>query len=288
MNENEMYLLRLKRNCNIFNNYFAVYDDIMMDVEKEQVFCRNLSSLLKRAIFPTQKILGDNMIEMENVYKKYPNGVVAANGISVQIKQGEFVYVVGPSGAGKSTFIKMMYREEVPTKGSIMINGINLAKMKESRVPYLRRQIGVVFQDFKLLPTLTVFENIAFAMEVIEEHPAQIKKRVMETLDLVGLKHKARMLPTELSGGEQQRVSIARSIVNSPKVMIADEPTGNLDPETSWDIMNIFDEINRRGTTVVMATHNKDIVNRIKHRVIAIESGTISRDEQRGDYGYEI
>ena len=235
----------MKRNCNIFNSYFAVYDDIMMDVEKEQVFCRNLSSLLKRAIFPTQKILGDNMIEMENVYKKYPNGVVAANGISVQIKQGEFVYVVGPSGAGKSTFIKMMYREEVPTKGSIMINGINLAKMKESRVPYLRRQIGVVFQDFKLLPTLTVFENIAFAMEVIEEHPAQIKKRVMETLDLVGLKHKARMLPTELSGGEQQRVSIARSIVNSPKVMIADEPTGNLDPETSWDIMNIFDEINR-------------------------------------------
>ncbi len=260
----------------------------MMDVEKERVFCRNLSSLLKRAIFPTQKILGDNMIEMENVYKKYPNGVVAANGISVQIKQGEFVYVVGPSGAGKSTFIKMMYREEVPTKGSIIIDGINLAKMKESRVPYLRRQIGVVFQDYKLLPTLTVFENIAFAMEVIEEHPAQIKKRVMETLDLVGLKHKARMLPTELSGGEQQRVSIARSIVNSPKVMIADEPTGNLDPETSWDIMNIFDEINRRGTTVVMATHNKDIVNRIKHRVIAIESGTISRDEQRGDYGYEI
>ena len=278
----------MKRNCNIFNNNFAVYDDIMMDVEKERVFCRNLSSLLKRAIFPTQKILGDNMIEMENVYKKYPNGVVAANGISVQIKQGEFVYVVGPSGAGKSTFIKMMYREEVPTKGNIMINGVNLAKLKESRVPYLRRQIGVVFQDYKLLPTLTVFENIAFAMEVIEEHPAQIKKRVMETLDLVGLKHKARMLPTELSGGEQQRVSIARSIVNSPKVVIADEPTGNLDPETSWDIMNIFDEINRRGTTVVMATHNKDIVNRIKHRVIAIESGTISRDEQRGDYGYEI
>ena len=278
----------MKRNCNIFNNNFAVYDDIMMDVEKERVFCRNLSSLLKRALGPPPKILGDNMIEMENVYKKYPNGVVAANGISVQIKQGEFVYVVGPSGAGKSTFIKMMYREEVPTKGSIIIDGINLAKIKESRVPYLRRQIGVVFQDYKLLPTLTVFENIAFAMEVIEEQPDRIKKHVMETLDLVGLKHKARMLPTELSGGEQQRVSIARSIVNSPKVVIADEPTGNLDPETSWEIMNLFDEINRRGTTVVMATHNKDIVNRIKHRVIAIESGTISRDEQRGDYGYEI
>ncbi|WP_338453354.1 cell division ATP-binding protein FtsE [Niallia oryzisoli] len=227
------------------------------------------------------------MIEMEEVFKKYPNGVVAANGISVSIKQGEFVYVVGPSGAGKSTFIKMMYREEVPTKGTIMINGLNLAKLKPSKVPHLRRQIGVVFQDFKLLQTLTVYENVAFAMEVIEEHPDDIKKRVMEVLNLVGLKHKARMLPSELSGGEQQRVSIARSIVNNPKVVIADEPTGNLDPDTSWEIMKIFEEINRSGTTVVMATHNRDIVNSIKHRVIAIESGMITRDEQRGDYGYE-
>lgn len=227
------------------------------------------------------------MIEMEDVYKKYPNGVVAANGISVHIKQGEFVYVVGPSGAGKSTFIKMMYREEKPSKGTIMINGVNLAKLKESKVPLFRRNLGVVFQDFKLLPTLTVYENVAFALEVIEESPKNIKKRVMETLDLVNLKHKARMLPTELSGGEQQRVSIARSIVNSPKVMIADEPTGNLDPETSWDIMRIFEEINTRGTTIVMATHNKEIVNTIRHRVIAIENGQIIRDEQRGDYGYE-
>lgn len=227
------------------------------------------------------------MIEMDQVYKKYPNGVVAANGISVKIEQGEFVYVVGPSGAGKSTFIKMMYREEKPTKGTIMINGINLGKLKESKVPLLRRQLGVVFQDFKLLPTLTVYENVAFALEVIEEHPRYIKKRVMETLDLVKLKHKARMLPTELSGGEQQRVSIARSIVNSPKVVIADEPTGNLDPETSWEIMKIFEEINTRGTTIVMATHNRDIVNNIRHRVIAIENGQIIRDEQRGDYGYE-
>lgn len=227
------------------------------------------------------------MIEMQDVYKKYPNGVVATNGISVLIKQGEFVYVVGPSGAGKTTFIKMMYCEEVPTKGNIMINGVNLAKIKPNKIPFLRRQIGVVFQDFKLLPTLTIFENVAFAMEVIEEHPDNIKKRVMEVLDLVGLKHKARMVPNELSGEEQQRVSIARSIVNSPKIVIADEPTGNLDPDTSWDIMKIFEEINSRGTTVVMATHNKDIVNSIKHRVIAIESGTIARDEQRGDYGYE-
>jgi len=227
------------------------------------------------------------MIEMEEVYKKYPNGIVAANGISVSIKQGEFVYVVGPSGAGKSTFIKMMYREEMPTKGTIMINGVNLEKLKPNKVPMLRRQIGVVFQDFKLLPTLTIFENVAFAMEVIEEHPDHIKKRVMEVLALVGLKQKARMLPSELSGGEQQRVSIARSIVNNPKVVIADEPTGNLDPETSWEIMKIFEEINRNGTTLVMATHNREIVNAIKHRVIAIESGMITRDEQRGDYGYE-
>ncbi|MBW3110838.1 cell division ATP-binding protein FtsE [Bacillus sp. AFS015802] len=227
------------------------------------------------------------MIEMKDVYKQYSNGVMAANGFNVHIKQGEFVYVVGPSGAGKSTFIKMMYREERPSKGDIIVNGINLAKLKNSRVPYLRRNVGVVFQDFKLLPSLTIYENIAFALEVIEEHPKQIKKRVMEVLDLVGLKHKARMLPNELSGGEQQRVSIARSIVNTPKLVIADEPTGNLDPETSWDIMNIFEEISNRGTTVIMATHNREIVNTIKHRVIAIENGRIVRDEQRGDYGYE-
>lgn len=224
---------------------------------------------------------------MKDVYKQYSNGVMAANGFNVHIKQGEFVYVVGPSGAGKSTFIKMMYREEKPSKGDIIVNGINLAKLKNSRVPYLRRNVGVVFQDFKLLPTLTIYENIAFALEVIEEHPKQIKKRVMEVLDLVGLKHKARMLPNELSGGEQQRVSIARSIVNTPKLVIADEPTGNLDPETSWDIMNILEDISNRGTTVIMATHNREIVNTIKHRVIAIENGRIVRDEQRGDYGYE-
>ncbi|ALC88800.1 cell division protein FtsE [Bacillus sp. FJAT-18017] len=227
------------------------------------------------------------MIEMQSVYKKYPNGVTAVNGIDIRIGAGEFVYVVGPSGAGKSTFIKMMYREEVPTSGTILINGINIAKLKQKKVPIFRRNLGVVFQDYKLLPMKTVYENVSFALEVIEEQPKVIKKRVMEVLDLVGLKHKARMLPTELSGGEQQRVSIARSIVNSPKVVIADEPTGNLDPETSWEIMRIFDEINTRGTTIVMATHNREIVNTIKHRVIAIEDGRIVRDEQRGDYGYE-
>ncbi|KMY51815.1 cell division ATP-binding protein FtsE [Peribacillus loiseleuriae] len=227
------------------------------------------------------------MIEMTDVYKTYSNGVVAINGINVKIKTGEFVYVVGPSGAGKSTFIKMMYREESPTNGNIIVDGVSLPKIRNTKVPLFRRNIGVVFQDFKLLPTLTVYENVAFAMEVIEKTPEEIKKRVMEVLELVGLKHKVRMLPTELSGGEQQRVSIARSIVNSPKVVIADEPTGNLDPETSWEIMNIFDEINKSGTTIVMATHNKDIVNNMKHRVIAIESGKIARDDLRGEYGYE-
>lgn len=224
---------------------------------------------------------------MKDVYKKYPNGVTAANGINVYIGAGEFVYVVGPSGAGKSTFIKMMYREERATTGTITVNGINLTNLKNKHVPLFRRNIGVVFQDFKLLNSMSVYDNVAFAMEVIEEQQNVIRKRVLETLDLVGLKHKARMLPTELSGGEQQRVSIARSIVNSPKVVIADEPTGNLDPDTSWGIMKIFEEINLRGTTIVMATHNKDIVNSIKHRVIAIEGGKIARDQQKGEYGYE-
>lgn len=227
------------------------------------------------------------MIVMENVYKKYPNGVVAVNGIDVEIEQGEFVYVVGQSGAGKSTFIKMMYREEKPTEGKIIVNGVDITKLKNSKVPLFRRNIGVVFQDFKLLPKLTVYENVAFALEVIEESPRIIKKRVMSVLDLVNLKHKARMFPTELSGGEQQRVSIARAIVNSPNLVIADEPTGNLDPENSWEIMRVFEEINARGTTIIMATHNKQIVNEIKHRVIAIDAGTIVRDEQRGEYGYE-
>ncbi len=222
---------------------------------------------------------------MKDVYKTYPNGVLAVNGINVKINQGEFVYVVGPSGAGKSTFIKMMYREEKPSKGSIVINGVTLEQLKEKDVPYFRRKIGVVFQDFKLLPKLTVYENVAFALEVIGENPKNIKKRVLDVLDLVQLKHKARFFPDELSGGEQQRVSIARSIVNNPNLVIADEPTGNLDPDTSWEIMRILEEINHRGTTILMATHNKEIVNTIRKRVIAIEDGKIVRDEARGEYG---
>ena len=228
------------------------------------------------------------MIVMKNVYKKYPNGVVASNGLNIEIKRGEFVFVVGPSGAGKSTFIKMMYREEVPTSGDIIIDGVNLATIKRKHVPQLRRKIGVVFQDFKLLPKLTVYENIAFALEVIEETPINIRVKVKEVLELVGLSQKARMFPNELSGGEQQRVSIARSIVNSQQVVIADEPTGNLDPETSWDIMKVLERINSRGTTIIMATHNKEVVNTMKHRVIAVDDGLITRDEYGGVYGNEI
>lgn len=228
------------------------------------------------------------MIVMKDVHKTYSNGVTALSEINTEINKGEFVYIVGPSGAGKSTFVKLLYREITPTKGTLYIDDVNVNNLQDKEIPYLRRKIGVIFQDFRLLPRLTVYENVAFALEVIEESPRIIRKNVMEVLDLVGLRHKARFIPSELSGGEQQRVSIARAIVNRPKLVIADEPTGNLDPETSWEIMDIFDEINLRGTTILMATHSKEIVNTLKKRVIAIENGVIVRDEYRGDYGYEI
>ncbi|REJ10179.1 MULTISPECIES: cell division ATP-binding protein FtsE [Halobacillus] len=228
------------------------------------------------------------MINMQGVYKTYPNGVTALNGLDIRIDQGEFVYVVGPSGAGKSTFTKLIYREEKPTTGTVLVNDMDTSTMKQRRIPMLRRQIGVVYQDFRLLPTLTVYENVAFALEVIEENPQNIRRRVMDVLDQVRLKNKARFLPDELSGGEQQRVSIARAIVNHPKVLIADEPTGNLDPETSWEIMHILEEINTAGTTVLMATHSQEIVNTIRKRVIAIEDGMVVRDQSNGEYGYEM
>jgi cell division transport system ATP-binding protein len=227
------------------------------------------------------------MIEMQGVYKTYPNGVLALNGIDIKINQGEFVYLVGPSGAGKSSFIKMLYREIKPDKGAVTINNKDVTKLKQKNIPFLRRSLGVVFQDFKLLSKLTVYENVAFALEVTEEPKRNIKRRVLDILDLVKLKHKARFYPNELSGGEQQRVAIARSIINHPNLLIVDEPTGNLDPDTSWEVMNILKEINSRGTTVIMATHNKEIVDTIKKRVVVIESGKIVRDEQGGGYDYE-
>ncbi|HFI0934124.1 TPA: cell division ATP-binding protein FtsE [Streptococcus suis] len=224
---------------------------------------------------------------MTDVTKKYSNGTTALRGVSINVDAGEFAYIVGPSGAGKSTFIKLLYREEKLDKGSLTVGNFNLAKIKKKDVPLLRRSVGVVFQDYKLLPKKTVYENIAYAMEVIGEKPRNIKKRVMEVLDLVGLKHKIRTFPNELSGGEQQRIAIARAIVNNPKVLIADEPTGNLDPENSWEIMSLLERINLQGTTVLMATHNSQIVNTLRHRVIAIEDGRVVRDEAEGDYGYD-
>lgn len=227
------------------------------------------------------------MIEMQDLWKTYPGGTNALKGITLKIDRNDFVYIVGPSGAGKSTFMKMIYREERPTKGQIFVNGVNLVSLKQRKIPYLRRHIGVIFQDFRLLPKLTVFENISFAMEVIESPKRLIKRRTLEVLELVNLKEKVNSLPHQLSGGEQQRIAIARAIVNNPTVIIADEPTGNLDPDTSWGIMRLLEEINYRGTTIVMATHNKEMVNTFRKRVIAIEKGAIARDELRGEYGYE-
>lgn len=224
---------------------------------------------------------------MSNVSKIYENGVPALKNVNIDIEKGEFVFVVGPSGAGKSTFIKMILREVLPTTGELMINGRNLVTMKETEVPYLRRGLGIVFQDYRLLPNKTVYENVAFAMQVIEAPRREMQKRVNSVLDLVGLKEKIKSLPSQLSGGEQQRIAIARAIVNSPMVVIADEPTGNLDPETSWDIMEIFKRINKSGTTILMATHDKTIVDTMKKRVVAIENGSIIRDEMKGAYGYE-
>lgn len=227
------------------------------------------------------------IIEMKDVSKKYGNGTTALRNVSVNVEAGEFAYIVGPSGAGKSTFIKLLYREEKIDKGTLKVGNYYLGKIKKKEIPLLRRSVGVVFQDYKLLPRKTVFENIAYAMEVIGEKPRNIKKRVMEVLDLVGLKHKIRSFPNELSGGEQQRIAIARAIANNPKVLIADEPTGNLDPENSWEIMNLLERINLQGTTILMATHNSQIVNTLRHRVIAIEDGRVVRDEAEGEYGYD-
>ena len=224
------------------------------------------------------------LIRIDNVQKTYKNGVVALYDFNLSIKKGEFVFVIGPSGSGKSTLIKMLYREEKPDKGSIMIGGIDVAKLKNRKVYILRRKIGVVFQDFKLLQKLTVFENVAFVLELFGYDKTEIQKRVLEVLDLVGLKNKVRQYPDQLSGGEQQRVVIARAITNNPKLLICDEPTGNLDPDTSMEIMKVLENINNLGTTIIMATHDRDIVNRMGKRVIVIESGRLKRDFEKGTY----
>lgn len=229
-----------------------------------------------------------DLIRVTDVQKTYKNGVVALYDFSVTISKGEFVFVIGASGSGKSTFIKMLYREEKPDKGEIFIGGINVAKLKNRKVYKLRRKLGVVFQDFKLLPKLTVYENVAYALEVFALDKKIIHNQVMKVLNLVGLKGKLRQYPDQLSGGEQQRVALARALVNNPSMLIADEPTGNLDPETAWDIMMLLEDINRRGTTVVVATHARDIVDKMKKRVIQIEEGNIVRDDRRSGYSGEI
>ena len=227
------------------------------------------------------------MIHMRNICKQYDTGTVALDHVNVDIKKGEFVFIVGASGAGKSTFIKMLFREELPTSGKLMVNGHDVVHMEHREVPYLRRELGVIFQDYRLLPDKTVFENVAFAMQVIEAPRRLMQRSVNSVLDVVGLRDKYKCFPSQLSGGEQQRVAIARAIVNDPAIVIADEPTGNLDPDTSWDIMDIFKRINKAGTTIVMATHDRAIVDTMKKRVIAIENGQIVRDQLRGGYGYE-
>jgi len=228
------------------------------------------------------------MIELINVSKKYSNGIIALNNINLKIEKGEFVFIVGSTGAGKSTLIKLLLKEEEPTSGTIKIGNKDLSKLTRREVPYLRRSIGVVFQDFRLLPNKTVYENVAFAMEVIGCSEKEIRKQVPLVLSMVGLSEKAKYFPHQLSGGEQQRVSIARAIVNGPPVLIADEPTGNLDPDTSWGLMELFNEINLKGTTILMATHAKDIVDRMKKRVIALDRGVLVKDQARGVYSYEI
>ena len=228
------------------------------------------------------------MIEFRNVKKKYDTGIDAVKNANFRIDKGEFCFLVGASGSGKSTLIKLILKEEEPTSGNIIINGKDTTFLKQSRISYLRRSMGVVFQDFRLLPDKTVYDNVAYAMYIVRATPRHIRRQVPMVLSLVGLSGKAKMYPNELSGGEQQRVALARALVNNPSMLIADEPTGNLDPDTAWEIMNLLEDINLRGTTVVVATHAKDIVDRMQKRVIQIEKGEIIRDDKKGGYESEI
>lgn len=222
------------------------------------------------------------MIEFKNVSKIYETGTEAVHNATFSIEKGEFAFLVGTSGSGKSTLIKLILKEEEPTRGNLIINGKDTTFLKPKRVPFLRRSMGVVFQDFRLLPDKTVYENVAFAMYIVKATPRHVRRQVPMVLSLVGLSAKAKMYPNELSGGEQQRVALARALVNNPSMIIADEPTGNLDPDTAWEIMNLLNDINLRGTTVVMATHAKNIVDQMNKRVIHIDKGHIISDRKGG------
>ena len=226
-----------------------------------------------------------DLIRLKNVSKQYKNGVTALYDLTLSIKKGSFVFVIGGSGSGKSTFIKMLYREEKPTSGEIYVGGINVAKLRNKKVYKLRRKLGIVFQDYRLLPKLTVYENVAFTMEALGATKDETRKKVLRALELVGLKHKIHNYPDQLSGGEQQRVAIARVIVNEPRLLLCDEPTGNLDPDMSMEIMQVLDEINKTcGTTVIMATHDKEIVNRMRKEVIVLKDGRLIKHEEQGGY----
>lgn len=224
------------------------------------------------------------MIRFVDATKIYSNGVVGLKNVTLRIEKGEFVFVIGASGSGKSTFLKIIMHEESPTEGEVYVNGYSIHNMPRSEIPYLRRSLGVVFQDFRLLPNKTAYENVAFAMQMVEASPREIRRQIPLALGLVGLSKKAKAYPNQMSGGEQQRVVLARALVNNPSVLIADEPTGNLDPKTSLEIMNLLEEINQRGTTVIVATHEKDIVDRMKKRVIILEQGELKSDEKKGFY----
>jgi len=224
------------------------------------------------------------LVEFINVTKVYPNGTVALRGLDLYISKGEFVFIVGLSGAGKTTMIKLLLKEEEVTEGAVILNGSRLSEVGRHDTPYLRRGVGIVFQDFRLLPRKTVFENIAFAMEITAASPREIRRRVPEALSKVGLSRKADTYPSELSGGEQQRVALARALINNPPVLIADEPTGNLDPGAAMDIIDLLDDVNRSGTTVIVATHERTIVDRMRKRVVEIKDGAVIRDQQRGFY----
>ena len=224
------------------------------------------------------------MIEFTNVSKTYENGTEVLYNVNLHIGKEEFVFVVGPSGAGKTTLLKFVYRAEKPSNGKVIVDRVNVTHLESKQIPYLRRNIGVIFQDYKLLPKRTVFENVAFALRVTGAPRSTIRRKVMQALELVGMLRRATAFPTQLSGGEKQRACIARAIVNNPPILIADEPTGNLDPTTSWDIIQLLDKINKRHTTVIMATHNKSIVDDMKRRVVALENGRVTRDQQLGSY----
>lgn len=227
------------------------------------------------------------MIELENVSKTYSTGTPAINGVSLHIENGEFVFIVGSSGSGKSTLIKLLLKELEPTSGKVIVNNKDLSRLKRKQIPKFRRDLGVVFQDFRLLKDRNVYENVAFAQRVIQTPTRTIKKKVPAMLSMVGLAEKYKSNPKELSGGEQQRVALARALVNSPSILLADEPTGNLDPKNSWDIMKLLEEANNRGTTVLVVTHNREIVDAMKKRVITMHKGVIVSDEHKGGYAYE-